>query len=202
MLFRDLLKAEDFARAAEGLVSDFRARHGLPALHQIGLVVKNVEEAASELEAQGIGPFLILDGPAKLWCERGQEGNFRGKMGLAYHGGIELELLEPGEGSDFYRQSLDPAGEITIQHVGFAVKDIEEWANRLIASDVSTWIRGKLQTGPLKVDFVYLDTVAETGLVVELICWRLFGVPFRLPAAVESGVGQLEKWSGKRSITA
>jgi hypothetical protein len=202
MLFNDLLDAEDYDRAIHALAREFRVKHGLDSPGQLGLVVKNVEETAGKLEAQGIGPFLILDGSAKLWCERGQARAFRGKMGLAYHRGVELELLEPGEGSDFYRQSLDPAGGITLQHLGFRVQDIEAWTNKLVASDVPVWIRGKLQTGPLTVDFVYLDTVAETGYVIELICWRLFGLPFRVPAGVEHGLGWLEKWSGKRSITA
>jgi len=202
MLFDDLLNAQDFVQAADNLAREYRSKHKLPSLDQLGLVVESVEDTASKLEALGIGPFLILEGPAKLWSERGQKRNFRGKMGLAYHRSVELELLEPGEGSDFYRQSLDPGGGITIQHLGFAVKDIEAWANRLVASDVSVWIRGKLKTGPLTVDFLYLDTIPETGFVIEFLCWRLLGIPFRLPAVVEHGIGRLEKWTGKRSIAA
>jgi hypothetical protein len=85
MLLEDLLNARDFAMAANHLASAFRAEHELPSLGQLGLVVKNVEETAVRLESQGIGTFLILDGPAKLWRERGQEHAYRGKMGLTYN---------------------------------------------------------------------------------------------------------------------
>jgi hypothetical protein len=201
ILFKDVWNADNFSEGVDHLAQEFRAQHKLPPLYQLGLTVKCVEESAVQLEAQGIGPFFIISGPAKMWRERDEERHFRGKMGLAYHRGIQLELLEPGEGSDFYQQTLDPAGGITIQHLGFWVRDIEAWSSRLIASGALVWIRGKLQSGPLTVDFVYLDTVAQTGFVIEFLCWKLLNIPFKLPVWITHGIGRLEKMSGKRSLS-
>jgi hypothetical protein len=201
-LFNEVWSSDNFAEGVVHLAHEFRASHELPPLFQLGLAVKSVEESAAQLEAQGIGPFFIMDGPAKMWRERDEERHFRGKMGLAYHRGIQLELLEPGEGSDFYQQSLDPSGGITIQHLGFWVGDIEAWSNRLIGCGVPVWIHGKLKSGPLTVDFVYFDTVAQTGFVIEFLCWKLFTIPFKLPVWITHGIGRLEKMSGKRSLTA
>ena len=61
-------------------------------------MVPDVEAAAAALEAQGFGPFMIAAGTLPRWTERDAEGMFHGKMGVAYHDGMELELLEPGEG--------------------------------------------------------------------------------------------------------
>jgi catechol 2,3-dioxygenase-like lactoylglutathione lyase family enzyme len=202
VLLDDLLNADDFSQAVDGLAREFREEHRLPDIHQLGLVVPDVEAAAARLEARGIGPFFIAQGSPVLWWERGQEREFKGKMALAYHQGVELEPLEPGQGPDFYRQSLDPEGRIIVQHLGFSVQDVDEWAGQLEASGVPVWIRGRLKLGPVSTDFAYMDSVAQAGLVVEFICWRLFGRPVRPPAAVFHTVGRLEKWSGKRCLSA
>jgi hypothetical protein len=160
-----------------------------------------VEDAARDLEAKGIGPFFIANGSPVFWREQGQVRSIRGKMGLAHHRGFELELLEPTEGSDFYRQSLDPAGGIVVQHLGLLVQDVDEWADRLAAAGSPVWIRGKLKIGPATADFAYMDTVKEAGLIIEFISWRIFGRTFSPPAALYHAAGRLEKWWGKRSIT-
>ncbi len=200
VLLGDLLNATDFSKAVDGLAREFRDKHKLPAIHQLGLTVPDVQDAARDLEAKGIGPFFIANGSPVFWRERGQERSIRGKMGLAHHQGFELELLEPTEGSEFYRQSLDPAGKIVVQHLGLLVQDVDEWADRL-AAESPVWIRGKLKIGPAAADFCYMDTVEEAGIVVEFISWRMFGRTFSPPAALYHAAGRLEKWSGKRSIT-
>ena len=201
VLLGDLLNTADFSKAVDGLAREFRGRHKLPAIHQLGLTVPDVEYAARVLEAKGIGPFFIANGSPVFWRERGQERSIRGKMGMAYHQSFELELLEPTEGSEFYRQSLDSAGGIVVQHLGFLVPDVDEWADRLAAAGSPVWIRGKLKIGPAAADFCYMDTVEEAGLIIEFISWRIFGSSFSPPAALYHAAGRLEKWSGKRSIT-
>jgi catechol 2,3-dioxygenase-like lactoylglutathione lyase family enzyme len=202
ILFDDLLNADNLSQAIDGLAREFRDEHRLPDIHQLGLVVPDVEAAAARLEARGIGPFFIAQGAPVFWCERGEKRSFVGRMGIAYQQGVELEPLEPGEGSDFYRCCLDPEGRIVVQHLGFAVPDVDEWAGRLEASGVPVWIRGRLKLGPVSSDFAYMDSVEQCGFVIEFICWRLFGRPFRPPAAVFHTVGRLEKWSGKRCLSA
>ena len=201
VLLGDLLNAANFSKAVDGLAREFRDQHKLPAIHQLGLTVPNVENAARVLEAKGIGPFFIANGSPVFWRERGQERSIRGKMGLANHRGFELELLEPTEGSEFYRQSLNPADGIVVQHLGLLVQDVDEWADRLAAAGSPVWIRGKLKIGPATANFAYMDTVEKAGIVVEFISWRIFGQTFSPPAALYHGAGWLEKWSGKRSIT-
>ena len=199
VLLGDLLNAADFSKAVDGLAREFRDQHKLPAIHQLGLTVPDVEDAARDLEAKGIGPFFIANGSPVFWRERGQERSIRGKMGLANHRGFELELLEPTEGSEFYRQSLNPADGIVVQHLGLLVQDVDEWADRLGATGSPVWIRGKLKIGPATADFCYMDTVEEAGLIIEFISWRIFGRPFSPPATLYHVAGRLEKWSGKRS---
>jgi hypothetical protein len=131
---------------------------------------------------------------------RGKARDISGKLGIAYYHGLELELLEPTKGSDFYRDCLDPSGGIVIQHLGFLVKDVDDWANRLKKAGSPVWVRGRLQTGPMKAEFAYMDTVDACGLVIEFISWRFLGWPMKPPAGMFRTVGRLEKWTGKRCV--
>lgn len=201
MIFlQDLLTAQDLGQAAGDLIGELRTQHDLPPVYQLGLVAPDVEAAAHQLESQGFGPFFIAHGSPVLWLERGQARQIRGKLGLAYHQGLELELLEPGEGTDFYRQSLDPAGRVVVQHLGFLVPDVDAEVDRLVATGLPLWVRGRLSIGPVKVDFAYLDTLEQAGLIVELIRWHALGQTFKPPAPLLGALGRLEKRSGKRSI--
>ena len=201
VFFENLLSAEDFSAAVDGLAREFRNRHELPAVHQLGLVVSDVKEAAHTLEGRGIGPFFIVHGSAAWWRERGQDGNVRGNLGLAYYQGFELELLEPGEGSDFYRQSLDTEGRVVVQHLGMLVRDVDEWMEKLEAAGTPTWVRGRVKMGPVRAEFAYMDALDEVGFIIELIAWRTLGWITTPPTGAVKVLGRLQKWSGKRSMS-
>jgi hypothetical protein len=198
--FNALLEADNFTLAVSRLAKDFRDKYEFPLIHQIGVVVPDVQAAAAELEAKGLGPFFISSGSPVFWNERRMLGHFRGKLGMAYHKGFEVELLEPGEGSSFYKDFIDPECPMVVQHLGFLVNNVDVHAAHLERHGCPTWIRGTIRATPLSGEFAYMDTVAETGLVLEFISWRLFGIPFRTPPAVYHALGHVEKASGIRCL--
>jgi len=202
MIFlENLLKSNDFVKAVDNLAAEFRIQHNLGKIHQLGIVVDNVEKAAEHLEDQGIGPFFIASGAPVFWREKGQEREVAGKLGLAYYHGIELELLEPTRGSDFYRNSLDDQGRMVVQHLGFLVKDVDASSNRLEKAGTSIWVRGRLNAWPTVTDFAYMDPIKENDLIMEFISWKIFGWwSVKPPATLFGLIGRIEKWSGKRSI--
>jgi len=201
LFFDELLKADDFPKAVNDLAEDFMKEHGLAKVHQLGLVVPDVEKAAEKLEEQGFGPFFIATGAPVFWKEKGGNREISGKLGLAYHEGIELELLEPVKGSDFYTLSLDPGGKTVVQHLGFLVKGVDAWADKATKAGLPVWVRGQLKAWPSTTDFAYLEPLKESGLIMEFINWRIMGFSFSPPPKLLKTVGRLEKWSGKRSIS-
>lgn len=198
MFLEELFSSPDFGAAVGNLARPFRERWGLPEIHQLGLVVSDVENAADALIKRNIGPFFIALGAPRLWRERGQERRVRGKMALARYRGVELELLEPLEGSDFYTGSVDPEGRPALHHIGFFVGDVDAWADRLAQAGYSVYVRGRLGLGPLHADFAYMDTACDAGVIVEFICWRIFGVRFVPPGPVLKVIGGLERRLGFR----
>jgi len=201
LYFDELLKADDFPGVVNDLAVGFMKEYGLEKVHQVGLVVPDVEAAAEKLEEQGFGPFFIATGSPVFWREKDETRSVSGKMGLAYHEGIELELLEPVKGSDFYTRSLDPDGRIVVQHLGFLVKGVDNWADKAANSGLPVWVRGQLKAWPSTTDFAYLEPLKESGLIMEFINWRIMGISFSPPPKLLKTVGHLEKWTGKRSIS-
>ena len=178
----NLLKTESFETAVDSLIHEFRNKYELPTINQLGLVVADVEKAAEYLERKGIGPFFIGSGKLAFWYERGERRSVKGKLGTAQYQGVELELLEPTEGSDFYKDSLDPQGKIIVHHLAFLVEDVAYWVKRFEEEGFPVWIQGRINYGPLRIDFVYMDTESETGYVIEFFSQRFFGLKWWPPA--------------------
>jgi len=129
MLFDQVFRPGDskseFLARVDTLARDFRREHGIGGVHQLGLAVADVEDAARDLEAAGVDPFFIASGNTALWREQGTERSYRGKLGIGYLHGLELELLEAGEGSDLYRRFIDPGGKPVLHHLAFVVEDVD-----------------------------------------------------------------------------
>jgi hypothetical protein len=195
----DLLAATDFSEACRGHAQEMSAAHGLSHLYQLGVVVPDVEAYARELEALGIGPFFIAMGRPVVWREQGEERHPTLKLGLAYHQGIQVELLEPGTGTGFYRNSLDPDGRPVIHHLGFLVADVDEAANKVEATGTKLIVRGALKGIGLAAEFAYMDK-GDAGLFLEFIHMTLFGFPTRLPASMVHSIGWVQKRIGHRCL--
>ena len=201
MLFEELTRTGDLLTAADGVAREFRDRFGFPPLEQVGVVVPDAVEAALALEKQGYGPFFIAGGRPAMWRERGRDRDFSGRLGLAFYKHLEIELLEAGEGSDFYAKDMDPQGRPRVQHLSFAVQDVDEWTSKLGAAGYDTYIRGKLKLGPINTDFAYLDTAADAGVILEVSCWRLFGKPSGIRTPIFKAAARFQKLTGIRSFS-
>lgn len=197
----DLLKADDFNLAVSAIAKDFRDNHGFPDIHQLGIVVPDVEAAAAELEAKGIGPFFIASSRLKLWSEHGRPKSFHGKVGIAYYRGFEFELLEPGTGSTFYKSCIDLECRMVVQHLGFRESDVDARARSLEKIGCATWVRGKIKSFPLVTDFAYMDTRDQAGIILEFIDMKILGFAIKIPAGIFHGLGRMEKLIGKRSLS-
>lgn len=102
----------------------------LPALSQVGIVVRDVEKAIEYYsETFGIGPFrTIIFNPEKHWVN-GKPFPVTLKIAYAQMGPVELELLQPISESP-HKEFLETHGE-GIQHLGFNIDNYDEWVSYL-----------------------------------------------------------------------
>lgn len=133
-------------------------------LIQVGVVVKDLDKAIERLMSLGIGPFTPMTIPddAEQWF-RGKPLDAKFKISGARLGEIVLELIQPVEGKSPHQEFLDSKGE-GIQHIAFAVDDLDREVARLMKQGVSVLLSANLRD----VRVAYLDLGAG-GLVVELI---------------------------------
>ncbi len=133
-------------------------------LTQVGVVVRDMDKAVSYLSSLGIGPFKPLADPVlseKLF--RGKPSDWKVKICVAKIGPVVLELLQPIEGESASKEFLDSKGE-GIQHIAFAVDDIDKELARLAKKGVKVLMSGKWKGG----GFAYLETSAIGGVIIEL----------------------------------
>ena len=133
-------------------------------LTQIGVVVKDMDVTIKKLTSFGIGPFehRSIPAEAKEWY-RDKPLNATFKIAAANVGGVELEFIQPVEGESPHQAFLDEKGE-GIQHLAFAVENLEEDIEKLKENGASVQLKADL--GKLKVAYMDLDT---SGLVFELM---------------------------------
>lgn len=198
--FNDLLKDDNIDYTVSQIVKDFRKKNIFPEVRQLGVVVPDVEKAAAELEEKGIGPFFIASDTLKFWNERGESKTFSGKVGLACHKGYEIELLEPGVGSTFYKSCVDKKGRMVLQHLGFLVKDVDFYRKELEKAGCATWVRGQIKSFPIVTDFAYMDLVKQAGIILEFIDMRFLGIGVKPPGVIYHNLGRLEKLIGIRCL--
>jgi hypothetical protein len=199
--FDDMLKSNNINDDISLIAKDFREKNDFPDVRQLGIVVADVEAAAAELEHKGLGPFFIAADTLDMWNERGKNKTFSGKVGLACHKGYEIELLESGKGSNFYKSCVDKKGRMVLQHLGFSVKDVDSWTLKLENSGNKTWVRGRIKSLGLVTEFAYVDTLKQAGIIMELIDMRYLGISLKPHAGVYHNFGRLEKLIHKRSIS-
>ena len=194
LLFDEALDAADFVEYVDNLIPlKFRQKHGLGKIHQLGLAVDDVKDAIPKLEDRGVGPLLFSDNVPVFWYECGESKKVRLMSGTGYHHGIEIEPLGPAEGSDIYKESVDPDGRPILHHVAFSVSRVDDWASYFIDEGFPIVLRGRIAIGPLYVDFAYMDTAKELGLLVEFCSYSIFGWVFKPPPGGFHLLGRLQK---------
>ncbi len=141
----------------------------LERLVQIGIVVADRDQTTKLLSSLfGIGPFRLVEWPNRpeaKYYYRGVEEKIQLRQAFVQLGDVEVELIQPLEGHNAYRDFLDETGG-GIHHVLFEVKDIEPVLQELEKSAVTVLQSGTgIRPG---TRWALLDTRALVGFYVEL----------------------------------
>jgi methylmalonyl-CoA/ethylmalonyl-CoA epimerase len=151
------------------LSSSFPGGVILQRLVQIGIVVADRDQAAKLLGSLfGLGPFRLVewpDRPESKYYYRGVEERIRVRQAFVQLGDVEVELIQPLEGRNGYKDFLDETGG-GIHHILFEVKDIDPVLAELAKSGVTVLQSGTgIRPG---TRWALLDTQKMLGFFVEL----------------------------------
>jgi methylmalonyl-CoA/ethylmalonyl-CoA epimerase len=138
-------------------------------LHHVGLVVKDIDKAIAYLESIGIGPFMARDGVKKFTIPfkgelHGKPAEWKTTISNAQLGDVQLELLEPTQGPQALKESLDATGE-GLHHIGFLVENLDAAIDHGNKNGLKIWTMSKRENGP---GFVYFEPTDTCKLAIEL----------------------------------
>jgi len=129
---------------------------------QVGIYVRDVDEAARKLESLlGIGPFKIFEPNYKDLTYRGKRGKFKVKIGLAQAGPVQIELTTPVRGRTIFSNRRCYG----LHHLGIRTDNMERGIAEMKRRGFKVIQSGR-RPG---VKWAYLDTEKKTGVIFELI---------------------------------
>lgn len=149
----------------------------LPEVGQIGYVVTDVPNTiAYYKDAFGISPWMLLDERPEPCIEKGKEVHPLLRIALAYEDSVQLELIQVLEGETFHLNHVKE-GKKEAHHLGFMVHNINKRLADCHKMGIEILQRGTIKDIGLTIDYAYLDTVDQAGIIIELLQWRLGPVP-------------------------
>jgi methylmalonyl-CoA/ethylmalonyl-CoA epimerase len=136
-------------------------------VHQIGVIVRDMDEAVALYEGLGIGPFESPKGPAPIF-DRQVHGkpapDVKNRISMAQMGAVQLELVQPVSGKSLQMEFLEKRGE-GVNHLAFLVDDLDGEVAKLAQKGFRVISSGKTAMSA----FAYLDTDKVGGVIFELI---------------------------------
>jgi methylmalonyl-CoA/ethylmalonyl-CoA epimerase len=141
---------------------------GSTTVAQIGLVVRNIEEAAQRF-ADILGlpvPKVIVTEPGLSvhMTYQGQPSDARAKLAFFNLGQVQLELIEPLGGASTWQEVLDRNGE-GVHHIAFWVEGMQQRVDFLKTKGIPMIQRGDMGEG----QYAYFDAEAQLGVTLELL---------------------------------
>ncbi len=142
-------------------------RSAFSSVHQIGVIVRDMDEAVAFYEGLGIGPFESPKGPAPIFDRQvyGKPApDVKNRISTTQMGAVQLELVQPVSGKSLQMEFLQKHGE-GINHLAFLVDDLDGEVAKLVQKGFRVISSGKTARSA----FAYLDTDKVGGIIFELI---------------------------------
>ena len=149
-----------------------------PKMNQIGIVVKNIPESASYYsKLLGIGPWFRSNTVKHEVVFRDKPISLDLDLVIAFQGGMEYELIEVKDGDEcIYPEILRKNGG-GLHHLGAVVSDFDGKLAKVREAGIGVIQSGTITTkGRAVTRYAYLDTVAQCGIITELIETKLMGI--------------------------
>ncbi len=137
--------------------------------HHVGVVVRDISKAIAHLEALGFGPFMF-DEEHKTFAIHfkgelhGEPAEWVTTISNGQMGDVQLELLEPTEGAQALKETLDAQGE-GLHHIGWLSSDVRGEMERAKARGAKVWTSSFPEGEP---GFCYFEGTGLGNIAIEL----------------------------------
>ena len=128
-------------------------------LHHIAVVVRDIDKAVEYYQSLGIASV----GREVIFSE--SKPKIRAKF--VQIGSVPIEFIQPIEGESGYKEFLDSKGE-GVQHIAFAVDNLDEEMAELVVKGVSVIVKGKAPAA-FGSSSAHFDTRQVGDFAIQLI---------------------------------
>ena len=136
---------------------------GLPPIDQVGFVVRNLKEAATQYGPL-FGPFTQIDGSVEQAIFRGRKENVKLDILFGHSGELEIEFIQWREGNSPHREFIE-SGREGMHHLRTRVANADHWIEELVQIGYEPfWYKA---FSP-QITFAYLERQADP-LVLEIL---------------------------------
>lgn len=149
-----------------------------PKINQIGILVKNIPEAASYYsKLLGIGPWFRSKTARHELFYQGKPIRLDLDIVIAFQTGMEYELIQVKDGDECIYSETLRKNNGGIHHLGSIVYDFDGKLDAVKKAGIGIIQSGTIVTkGSAVTRYAYLDTVAQCGIITELIETKLKGI--------------------------
>ena len=128
-------------------------------LHHIAVIVRDIDEAVQYYQSLGIATV----GREVIFPE--SKPRIRAKF--VQIGSVPIEFIQPLEGESGYKEFLESKGE-GVQHIAFAVDDLDKETDKLVDKGVSIIVKGKAPSA-FGSTSAHFDTRQVGDFAIQLI---------------------------------
>ncbi|MFC1494663.1 VOC family protein [Thermodesulfobacteriota bacterium] len=133
-------------------------------IHQVGVVVKDLDKTIAFLSAIGLGPFTIRNSKHAAATVRGKKESYEVRIALAQQGSVQLELIEYINGETIHGEFLKDKGE-GLHHIRFMVSDLDAVINKFSEIGVNVLQEDRFVDGG---GIAYMETNKMGGFITEV----------------------------------
>lgn len=134
-------------------------------IHQVGVVVKDLDRTVEVLTALGLGPFTIRTATHPAAIVKGKKTSYEVRLALSQQGPVQLELIEYRSGETVQKDFLDAKGE-GLHHLLFRVNDLEGTLARFAEKGVKVLQQDRFVGGG---GLAYMGTDEVGGIIMEVV---------------------------------
>jgi methylmalonyl-CoA/ethylmalonyl-CoA epimerase len=134
-------------------------------IHQVGVVVKDLDKTIEFLTALGLGPFTLRTATHPAATVRGKKTAYQVRLALAQQGPVQLELIEYQSGETIQKDFLDEKGE-GIHHILFRVRDLDASLEKFAQKGIKALQQDRFVGGG---GIAYMGTDDIGGIIMELV---------------------------------
>jgi catechol 2,3-dioxygenase-like lactoylglutathione lyase family enzyme len=133
-------------------------------IHQVGVVVKDLDKTIEYLTSLGLGPFTTSTVIHPAATVHGEKFFYQVRLAKSQQGPVELELIEYQKGKTIHKEFLDEKGE-GLHHIKFTVKDINATVDKFARIGIEALQQDRAVSGG---GMAYLDTAKIGGIIIEV----------------------------------